>query len=87
MDGIKYWIGMGAPRINRCVNGYLNPDCFRPAFRIPAFAGVSVLDVKGFQMAGTYWAIQGVSRRATAFTCSSSLRITATSAAFLALPR
>ena len=46
-----------------------------------------MLDVKGFQMAGAYWAIQGVPRRDTAFSCSSSFRITATSAAFLALPR
>ena len=56
-------------------------NAFRPW--IPAFAGVSVLDVKGFQMAGAYSAIQGV----TAFSCSSSLRITPTKSPFLALPR
>ena len=42
---------------------------------------------RDFQAEGAYSATQGLPRRATAFTCSSNFRITATNAAFLAFPR
>ena len=42
---------------------------------------------KDFQAPGAYSPTQGAPRRAMAFSCSSSFRITATSATFFALPR
>ncbi len=50
-------------------------------------AGVSVLDVKGFQVPGAYSSVQGVPRCATECSCNSSLRITATNATFPGFPR
>ena len=46
-----------------------------------------MLDVKDFQGLGVYSGTQGWPRRATAFSCCNSWRITTTSAIFLALPR
>ena len=54
---------------------------FRPAPEYPCCI------VKGFSGCGGVFGHLGVPRRATALTCSNSFRITATSAAFLALPR
>ena len=58
-----------------------------PSRWIPAFAGVSVLKVKGYQVVWAQFSTQGVPRRATACSCSSSFRISATRAALPGLPR
>ena len=47
---------------------------------VPAFAGVSVFDCQGFQVAGALVSTHGVPRRAMACNCRSSFRITATNA-------
>ena len=46
-----------------------------------------MLEVKGFQAVVVYSATHGVPRRAMAFSCVTSFRITATRATFFALPR
>ncbi len=65
------------------------PPGFRPRIGVRGrlFAGVSVLDVKGFQVPGAYSSVQGVPRCATECSCNSSLRITATNATFPGFPR
>lgn len=69
---------------------FLMGDFWIPARqrRIYDFRGsIRVVLSSDIQAARAYSAIQGVPRRATAFSCSSSFRITATRAPFLALPR